>query len=115
VNSDYYSINNSLFVTTSFDYPDWFECKWTTLPKDNTTNFKRNYFIFNHDHEKLIQSLVCRDFEAKTANGTIQPLGGYMAMGDRFCSITIVVPTDYQIEFTCFSHNFNINLGVDFT
>ncbi len=53
VNSDYYSINNSLFVTTSFDYPDWFECKWTTLPKDNTTNFKRNYSIFNHDHEKL--------------------------------------------------------------
>jgi hypothetical protein len=38
-----------------------------------------------------------------------------MAMGDRFCSITIVAPTDYQIEFTCLSYNFNINLGVDFT
>ena len=120
VNRDYYSINNSLFVTTSFDYPDWFECKWTTLPKDNTTNFKRNYSIFNqhdqHDqHEKLILLiLVCRDFEAKTANGTIQPMGTDTTT-DRLCSISIVAPSDYQIEFACFSLDFNIELGVDFT
>jgi hypothetical protein len=52
VNRDYYSKDNSLSVTASFDYPDWFEFKWTTLPKDNTTNFKRNCSIFNqHDQE----------------------------------------------------------------
>ncbi|EFX82426.1 hypothetical protein DAPPUDRAFT_316720 [Daphnia pulex] len=89
VNDDYFSINNSLSVTASFDYPDWFECKWTTLPKDNTTNFK-----------------LCRHFEAKTANGTIQPFGGYTTP-DRICSISIVAPSDYQIEFSCSSLNFS--------
>ncbi|XP_046640603.1 uncharacterized protein LOC124326050 [Daphnia pulicaria] len=89
VNRDYFSINNSLSVTASFDYPDWFECKWTTLPKDNTTNFK-----------------LCRHAEAKTTNGIIQPLGGDTTP-DRICSITIVAPSDYQIEFSCSSLNFS--------
>jgi hypothetical protein len=45
------------------------------------------------------------------ANGLIQPLGGYSGL-DRICSITIVAPSDHQIEISCSSVSFDINLGV---
>ncbi|EFX82425.1 hypothetical protein DAPPUDRAFT_241248 [Daphnia pulex] len=95
LNRDYYSIDNSLSVKTTFDYPDWFECKWTTLPQDNTTNFK-----------------LCRHADAKTANGKIEPLRGDTA-SKRSCFITIVAPSDHQIEMSCSSLNFSGYLSID--
>jgi hypothetical protein len=45
-NRTYYSLANTLSLYSEFVGSDGFDCKWNTVPKENTTKFYCIIFIF---------------------------------------------------------------------
>jgi hypothetical protein len=45
-NRTYYSLENTLSLYSEFVGSDGFDCKWNTVPKENTTKFYCIIFIF---------------------------------------------------------------------
>ncbi|XP_046633475.1 uncharacterized protein LOC124312933 isoform X3 [Daphnia pulicaria] len=88
-NRTYYSLENTLSLYSEFVGSDGFDCKWNTVPKENTTKF-----------------YLCRHGQTSSANGTIQPIAGNSSLDTpRHCSFSIVAAPGYQIEFYCSAIN----------
>ncbi|XP_046460395.1 uncharacterized protein LOC124207133 isoform X2 [Daphnia pulex] len=90
-NRTYYSLENTLSLYSEFVGSDGFDCKWNTVPKENTTKF-----------------YLCRHGQTSSANGTIQPIAGNSSSDTprtRHCSFSIVAASGYHIYFYCSAIN----------
>nr|CAH0111233.1 unnamed protein product [Daphnia galeata] len=91
-NRVYTSLKNQMFLY--FYRPviiDWFRCNWTMvpIPPSTMTDFR-----------------LCRHGEARTADGTIQPLINDLTGPPRDCIFSIIAPVDQFLSISCSFANF---------
>ncbi|EFX68613.1 hypothetical protein DAPPUDRAFT_329942 [Daphnia pulex] len=83
-NKPYFSTaENEVVIASNLGKGDWIDCKWTTLRRENKTNFK-----------------LCRDGEATSAIGTITPTSDFK-IHSIVCIFIIEAPADQRIEISC--------------
>ncbi|KAI9563409.1 hypothetical protein GHT06_010872 [Daphnia sinensis] len=77
--------------------PDWFSCRWTTIPAPPST---------------MTDYKFCRHGMATTTNGTLRLIDGMAAEEWRFCFFYILAPVDHQIQFSCSAVQLTANTSI---